>query len=360
MSQRVLLTGANGFVAQHILAKFLEAGHSVRAVVRSQAKVDQLAKSFKKWNGSDKLDFGVVPDITTTGAFDSVLVSSPPFTTVIHTASPFNYRVVDTKDGYLGPAIDGTTEILQGITRTAPSVRRVVVTSSMAAVVDFTQPTRTQPKRVYTEEDWNPVKRESADVPDAPLNLIYQASKTYAEKSAWDFVKGKSGPKPGFDLVTINPPLIYGPVYDSTAFPSPKELNQSNFNIYNNLLNATLTSASPVPAVGMHIYVDVRDVATAHLLAVEKPEAGGKRFVVCAGELTYHAISTIMRQKLPQWADRIPTPNPDLIPYGEGAYEADSSRAKSLLGLEFHKAEDTVGDLAVQFVEIEERAGASA
>lgn len=87
MSQRVLLTGANGFIGAHILASLLENGHSVRAILRSESKASQVLKDFPSYG--NKLDFGTVPDITSSGAFDTAVVSDPPFDTVIHTASPF-------------------------------------------------------------------------------------------------------------------------------------------------------------------------------------------------------------------------------------------------------------------------------
>jgi nucleoside-diphosphate-sugar epimerase len=87
MVQRVLLTGANGFVGSHILDQLLAQGFSVRSIVRSQAKAQQVLSDFP--NFGSRLDFGIVPDITAPGAFDEVVKSSPPFDTVIHTASPF-------------------------------------------------------------------------------------------------------------------------------------------------------------------------------------------------------------------------------------------------------------------------------
>ena len=87
MAQRVLLTGANGFVGSHILEQLLLRGLSVRAVVRSQSKAVQVLSDFP--NFGSQLDFGIVPDITAPGAFNEVVQSTPPFDTVIHTASPF-------------------------------------------------------------------------------------------------------------------------------------------------------------------------------------------------------------------------------------------------------------------------------
>jgi len=87
MATRILLTGANGFIGSHILDQLLTKGHSVRAIIRSQAKAQQVLSDFPGFG--NRLDFGIVPDITAAGAFDEVIQSNPPFDTVIHTASPF-------------------------------------------------------------------------------------------------------------------------------------------------------------------------------------------------------------------------------------------------------------------------------
>jgi NAD dependent epimerase/dehydratase family len=87
MPQRILLTGANGFIGSHVLALLLLQGHSVRAIIRSQSKASQVLSDFP--NYVTKLDFGIVPDITSPSAFDNIVKSDPPFDAVIHTASPF-------------------------------------------------------------------------------------------------------------------------------------------------------------------------------------------------------------------------------------------------------------------------------
>lgn len=68
------------------------------------------------------------------------MISIPPFDTVIHTASPFHFSVTDTKKDLLDPAINGTTGVLKAIKKSAPSVKRVVITSSFAAIVDSKKP----------------------------------------------------------------------------------------------------------------------------------------------------------------------------------------------------------------------------
>ncbi|TEA12393.1 Ketoreductase azaE [Colletotrichum sidae] len=355
MPLRVLLTGANGFIAQHILAQFLEAGHSVRAVVRSEPALDKLRKSFASHPAS-RLDFALVPDITTPGAFDTALVSDPPFDAVLHTASPFNFRAGNSNLDFIEPAVSGTTEILHGILRkAASSVKRVVVTSSMAAVIDpGSAPPISSPPKIYTEKDWFNISRHEAETTQNPV-LPYVASKTFAEKAAWEFLEEK---QPGFELVTINPPMVYGPVYDASVFKSPQELGQSNFNLYNAFFNSELTSESPVPPEQLHLYVDVRDVARAHLLAATKPSAGGNRFVVSPGGISNQKIANLFREAVPQLAGRIPKGDPSKTELAPGLFGVDSSLAASVLGLEFTKEEKTFSDVARQFVDMEQRAEA--
>lgn len=106
MAKRVLLTGCNGYLGSHILAQLLAQGYSVRGIVRSQAKADQVRKDFPK--AEEFLDFGVVPDITASGAFDEVIIADPPFDAVVHTASPFLYKAAaDNEKDFLLPAVKG-------------------------------------------------------------------------------------------------------------------------------------------------------------------------------------------------------------------------------------------------------------
>jgi nucleoside-diphosphate-sugar epimerase len=261
MAQRILLTGANGFIGAVILEKLLQQGFSVRAVIRSEAKAKQLLADFP--NKGSQLDYGIVPDITSPGAFDDVVKSTPPFDAVIHTASPFLYRVISDNREFLDPAIKGTLGVLKSVKAHAPTVKRIVITSSCAAVVNFNAPPDA-PKKVYTEDDWNPTTLES--VVSGTVNNAYQASKKFAEKAgmsaakkkmtlltivAWEFVEKE---KPNFDLVTMTPPMVYGPLRHSVK--SVKELNQSNGRIYE--LFIASNKDAELPPNGMPVYTDVR------------------------------------------------------------------------------------------------------
>lgn len=358
MSRRVLITGANGFIGQHIVAAFLEAGHSVHGIVRSQSKATQLATIFQKYVPI-QLDFGIVPDIAAPGAFDAALQSDPPFDVVVHSASPFNYRKNTSNADFLDPAVRGTTGILRSIATGAPAVRRVVLTGSMASIIDFSAPARTSPPKVYTEEDWNPTSWETALVTNN-MGTVYQASKKFAEKAAWDFVAGKAEgqPKPTFDLAVLNPPMVYGPMVDPSVYASPADLPESLYGIYHAVLSPELTESSPVPAPRLHLYVDARDVAKAHLLAATTPAAGGHRFVLSAGSghMTPQRMANILRERLPKLRGRVPRGDPTSWRLGEGTFDASHALAEEVLGLRFRPAEETIGDLGPQLVEVERRA----
>ncbi|KAI2602540.1 putative NADPH-dependent methylglyoxal reductase GRE2 [Hypoxylon sp. NC1633] len=304
-SHRTLLTGANGYLAQHVLSELLEAGHSQ---------------------------------------------STPPFDIVIHTASPFFLRPTD-GNTFLEPAVKGTTEILQGITRVAPTVRRVVITSSFAAIGEMHKNPITNPARIFTSADWNGVTLEEALATQNPV-VSYPASKTFAERAAWDFVKEANS---NFELATVNPPGITGPFFDPSQIESLENLNQSTALIYNPFLRPDLKSSDPVPPTFIYIYIDVRDCARAHVLAATLPEAAGKRWFTLAGEVGNQEIANILREVLPEKRDVIPIGDPKNTQKPEGFYGGSAPEIKEVLGLTFRPLKETIGDVARQLVEIEKR-----
>ncbi|KAL8777170.1 MAG: hypothetical protein Q9194_002710 [Teloschistes cf. exilis] len=266
---RVLLTGGSGFIAVHCLESLLNQGHSVVTSVRSEKKAQMIRDTFPDV-GKDKLDFVLVDDIARPGAFDEAVKSDPPFEWVLHTASPFHFNVTDTKKDLLDPAIIGTTGILKAIKKNAPSVKRVVITSSFAAVFDAKIGNR--PGYTYSEKDWNPITEEEA-IQD-PISG-YRGSKTFAERAAWDYVEKE---KPNFTLTVMNPPMVFGPIHPKLQ--TLDTLNTSNQRIRDMLLGRM---TDEIPPGGVNVWVDVRDLALAHIRAAEREEAQNKRFFVTAG-----------------------------------------------------------------------------
>lgn len=133
--------------------------HSVVTTVRSQEKADRIKAAHPSY-AKDKLDFSIVPDIAQEAAFDEAVKSDPPFEAVIHTASPFHFNVTDVQKQLLDPAVIGTTGILKSIKKSAPTVKKVVITSSFAAIVNPFK--GNWPEHTYSESDWNPLTHEEA------------------------------------------------------------------------------------------------------------------------------------------------------------------------------------------------------
>lgn len=248
--------------------------------------------------------------------------------------------VEDNERDLLKPAIQGTTEVLKAIQKFNPSVKRVVITSSFASIVDVNKGAR--PGYTYTEKDWNPVTYEEAAKKDTNGAVAYCASKVLAEKAAFDFVKTQ---KPNFTVSTICPPMVYGPA--AHTIDSLDKLNTSSADIYR-LCNG---SEKTVPDTQFFAWVDVRDVGEAHRLAYEKPEAAGERYFITNGNFTYQQICDIIRKDFPEKRSLTPegtpgAPLPDV-------YKVSNAKAKAELGLSFHSLETCIHDQVAEFLELE-------
>ncbi|PYH40460.1 SDR family oxidoreductase [Aspergillus saccharolyticus JOP 1030-1] len=327
MPETLLVTGASGFVASHIIQRFLEAGYNIRGTVRS-ASTAETVKSRYPPDQANRLSFTIVPDIAAPGAFDSAVKD---VCGVIHTASPFALTVADNEKDLLQPAIQGTLNVLDSIAAHGTAVRRVVVTSSFAAILDLSQGLR--PGYRYTEADWNPCTYEEAKT-TTDASVAYCASKALAERKLWEWVES-AAPPPTFSVTTICPPWIFGPALGNPQHKGNNRLNESTETIWN-LVNGSRTE---VPDHDFLAFANVKDVAEAHYQAYTRAEAGGERFLVAGGRFLYQEACGILREKFPQLGDK--------VPYRANAgsvetYIADGSKAERVLGLQYRSLEETL------------------
>lgn len=326
---RVLLTGGSGFIAAHVLDTLLKRGYSVVATVRSNEKANQI-RAVHPNTRKDRLDFVIVEDIAREGAFDDAVVSEPPFEAVIHTASPFHFNVTNVQKDLLDPAVKGTTGILDSIAKYAPTVRKVVITSSFAAIVNPWK--GSWPEHTYLEEDWNPITLAQAS--ESVANG-YRASKTFAERAAWDFLERE---KPNFTLSTLCPPQVFGPVVSQLS--SVDTLNTSN-QVIRDIVQGKFKSQIPPNAT--YTWIDVRDLALCHVLALEKPGAANKRFFLAAGFFSNKELVEIVRKSFDQYNELLPSEEAPGGGYPDGGlYKIDVSRAVDILGIEWKSLEDSI------------------
>ncbi len=274
----VLVTGATGYVAGRLVEALLERGHAVHAAVRDPAgaaKRRPLDAVAERAPGSIRY---FESDLLNPGSYGEAMRGCE---LVFHTASPFTLVVRDPVAQLVEPAKLGTRNVLEEASRTS-SVRRVVVTSSCAAIYGDNADLAATPGGVFTEAAWN----TSSSVEHQP----YSYSKTLAEREAWEI----AGRQDRWDLVAINPSFVMGPGID------PHGTSES-IRLMRQLGDGRLKSG--VPRMGMGV-VDVRDVAEAHLRAGYDPEAHG-RYVVSGHDSDLAEIVAILRE---EFGDRYPVP----------------------------------------------------
>lgn len=156
MSQQlILISGGSGYIGSHTIATFLASGYRVRVTARDQRSIDKILATHNA--KQDSFEVIEVPDITKPGAYDDAVEGVDG---VVHMASPFTFNVTDNDTDLIIPAINGTLRVLESVVKHAPQVRRVVVTSSFAAIIDFSK--GMAPGHVYDESQWNDMTYEQA------------------------------------------------------------------------------------------------------------------------------------------------------------------------------------------------------
>ncbi|KAJ5152766.1 uncharacterized protein N7482_009244 [Penicillium canariense] len=327
----ILVTGSTGFIGAHVVDNLLARGFSVRGATRSATKGAQMKAARPQY--TSKLDFVVVEDFTKTGVFDASIES---IDAVIHVASPFFYDTTDNEQELILPAINGVQSILSASAKPGSNVQRIVLTSSFASVVDVDS--NPPPSFTYTASDWNPLTYETAIDPKSTSVVAYRGSKKFAELAAWDFVENE---KPQFDLVALCPPMVFGPVVHPV--PSIEHLNESNA-----VLWSVAAGVDPLPVARVPAWIDVRDLAEAHVQALLTPEAGGKRFIPASPEpFSYGYAADIMKDAF-DWAKTSVTSSYKAGEKPHMSYGVDGETVARELKVKYHSFQDTVVDFVKQ------------
>jgi nucleoside-diphosphate-sugar epimerase len=336
ISKPVLVTGATGYVAGWLIKKLLEEGFTVHATVRNPdnkaklAHLDSIAAASKgtiKYFKADLLEQNAF--------FDAMQGCS----VVFHTASPFSLDVKNPQKQLIEPAVLGTENVLNAVNKT-PSVERVVLTSSCAAIYTDCSDLESTPKGIFTEDVWN----TTASLDYQP----YSYSKTLAEQKAWAMNKAQSH----WDLVVVNPSMVVGPPLN------PKETTSESIHLFQQMGDGTFKTG--VPNLGMGI-VDVRDLANAHYLAAFTPAAEGRHIISghnsSFGEMAqilyakYGKTHKIPKRNLPKWLLMLigPIVNKALTwkfirNNVNKVWKADNSKSKTALGLTYMPLADSLYD----------------
>ncbi|CAD6251089.1 unnamed protein product [Miscanthus lutarioriparius] len=301
----VCVTGASGYIASWVVRLLLDRGYTVRATVRDTADPKKTLHLTALDGAKDRLHL-FKASLLEEGCFDAAVHGCD---TVFHTASPFYNNVKDPKAELLDPAVKGTLNVLGSCKKA--SIKKVVITSSMAAV-SYNEKPRTP--EVTVDETW------FSDPQICEKNQQwYVLSKTLAEQAAWKFSRDNA-----FEIVTINPAMVIGPLLQPTLNASAEAILK--------LINGS--STYPNLSFG---WVNVKDIALAHILAYEVPSANG-RYCMVERVVHYSELVNIIRNMYP--TIRLPDKCADDKPFVP-TYQVSKEKIKSL-GIELIPVETSV------------------
>ncbi|MBM9578273.1 aldehyde reductase [Leptospira sp. 201903070] len=339
----VLVTGGAGYIASWVIQYLLEDGLTVRATVRDKSdskKISHLIKLGERFPG--KLEF-FEADLLKEGSFLNAIQEKGGVELIIHTASPFFIDgVKDPQKELVEPALFGTKNVLLSANQSS-SVKRIVLTSSVAAVMGDNIDAANHPDHRLSEADWNSTSSLS--------HQPYPYSKTLAEREAWKIAESQTR----WDLVTINPSFVMGPSLSERA-------DGTSVNFMLSMINGKFAPGVPDMTIG---FVDVRDVARAHILAGFTPSASG-RHIVSSETLKFLDVARKIREK---FGNRFPIPKnalPKLVTYLIGpffglswryisrnvgiTFALDHSYSKKDLGLTYRPISETFAEHIQQIV----------
>ena len=334
--QTVLVTGATGFIASHLILQLIEKGYQVRGTARSADKAEALNAILSEYSGKPVNIEIVAADLGSDEGWADA-VRGVDF--VQHVASPFPAEAPKSADELIIPARDGALRVLKAAK--AEGVKRVVMTSSMAAIGYGWGDARPDP---LTEVHWS-----NAD--NLEDNTAYARSKTIAERAAWDYIDAEGK---GLELAVINPVAVLGPAMSEDVSSSLQLISQP--------LEGKLP-AFPKLSFGI---IDVRDVARAHVEAMTNPRAVGERFICGAEVLWMEEMGEVLRKALPSrkipkgtlpnWLvklfARVNPPLKQILPELGRKRTYSNEKLRTVLGIEPIPAEEAIRASAESLIKV--------
>lgn len=329
--KKILVTGVSGFIAQHCASQLLSKGYAVKGSVRSKQKQNEIIEGFKNNNiPIDNLEFCKLDLLNDEGWQEAMQDCDYVF----HIASPYAIKVPKDENEMVRPAVEGTLRALKFAQKAG--IKRLILTSSIVAMIgEDSQKNKILNPNNWTDLNWNEI-------------TPYIKSKTKSEKEAWEFIKNQKE-EHKIELTTIHPGAVYGPTISNN-------LSGESMSMMVKLIKGQMPFL-PKTAIAVS---DVRDVASAHILAIEKEEANNKRLIVTTDkaysivELAkiikkegFKKVSTIAA---PNWLLHIlahfDTEIKGMIPFVGRNVSTDISLTKKVLGWKPIEISKTVLDTA--------------
>nr|QFQ61499.1 dihydroflavonol 4-reductase [Dryopteris erythrosora] len=273
LPELVCVTGASGHLGTWLVKRLLERGYRVRATVRNPGDPTKTA-ILRNLPGADERLQIVRGQLLEESGFDDAVNGCDG---VFHCACPTEFSFEDPYKDCIEPAVNGTVNVLKACAK-APSIKRIVFTSS-AAAVRFTQLEDIAGQR-FDENCWTDIEMCERD---KPHGWPYFVSKTLSEKKAFELAQEYN-----LDLVTILPPLVNGP------FLIDKIPNSVADAI--SLVTGDISHHKFIRRIS---YVHIDDIIDAHIFLYETPAAQGRYNGSCA-DASITEIAELLKKLFPK------------------------------------------------------------
>lgn len=255
---KVFVSGGSGYIALHTIILLLRKNYFVVASVKDRNKIEVIKKCLQENNVDiSKIEFYIL-DLLYDKGWDDALKGCEY---VIHLASPVIPGNVE-MDLLVKPAVEGMTRCLNAAIKN--KAKKFVLTSSYAAIYGNS-------KNSFSDDDWTDLNRKDL--------MPYEISKTKSEMRMWEIVKNSEYK---IKACSINPVLVLGPSVSGV-------ISMSNKQVLSRILRLPFIPNISVPIVG------VKDVANAHIMAMENKNSNGKRFLISEKTVDLIHIAKILK-----------------------------------------------------------------
>ena len=259
--EKVLVTGASGYIALHCISELLKKGYKVKGSLRDMSKEPIIRKYFVCENEKSNLEFCKLNLLSDEGWDNAVFDCEY----IMHIASPFVIEEPKNENDLIEPALEGTLRALNAANRN--KIKKFILTSSMASVAYGHK------AEICNKNNWT----------DTSKNVgAYVRSKTIAERAAWEFIKDNNV---SFPLTTIHPGMVFGPLISN-------EIRGASVNLIANMMSGKFPA---LPDIYFTI-VDVRDIAKLHVDSLQNQNSNNKRILATSENgIPFLDISLILR-----------------------------------------------------------------
>ena len=261
--EKVLVTGASGYIALHCILELLNNGYNVKGSLRNLNREDEVRNSLGTDFNNKNLEICKLNLLEDEGWVEAASDCDYLF----HIASPCCIQEPKNENELIEPALEGTLRALKAAQKT--KIKKVVLTSSIGAMAYGHSKSHCDPN------DWTDISKNVG---------AYIKSKTVAEKAAWDFINNHCDVS--FTMTTINPGMVFGPL-----------LNKDIEGISATLITKMITGKFPALPDIYFTIVDVRDVAKLHLQSLTNKKSDHKRIIATSPKgISFLEISKILRE----------------------------------------------------------------